>query len=258
MLLTRPPLVTRRYPLDLHVLGPPLAFALSQDQTLQFDLLLYFVHHQRPKAPETHGINGLWYCLTRPRANQDTTHTFFLNFKDRRRCVEHHPFFVATRGPLSRRPSVARPVPVNCPVGAVKGGGIFLSRPFDRFRFPADRRPREPFDSREEPCHTSGRRSCAERMSASPVQPDYALPREPSRLVGFVRAPRGAATSSRPMLFEEHRAAFAARRWKPFKRCPWGHQQRDRHSDPRLVRNRDLPTDRRAIAYCGPPITAAL
>jgi hypothetical protein len=28
---------------DLHVLSPPLAFALSQDQTLQFNiLLLYF------------------------------------------------------------------------------------------------------------------------------------------------------------------------------------------------------------------------
>ena len=31
---------TRRYAFDLHVLGPPLAFALSQDQTLQFDLYL--------------------------------------------------------------------------------------------------------------------------------------------------------------------------------------------------------------------------
>ena len=37
VLLTRPPLGIAP-PLDLHVLGPPLAFALSQDQTLQFSL----------------------------------------------------------------------------------------------------------------------------------------------------------------------------------------------------------------------------
>ncbi len=38
MLLTRPPLtasVALRGPLDLHVLGTPPAFVLSQDQTLQ-------------------------------------------------------------------------------------------------------------------------------------------------------------------------------------------------------------------------------
>ncbi len=42
MLLTRPPLVARvapALPFDLHVLGMPLAFNLSQDQTLQ----LYFL-----------------------------------------------------------------------------------------------------------------------------------------------------------------------------------------------------------------------
>ena len=40
VLLTRPPLTVRVSPngsLDLHVLGTPPAFALSQDQTLQFD-----------------------------------------------------------------------------------------------------------------------------------------------------------------------------------------------------------------------------
>ena len=42
VLLTRPPLNSRSCPLDLHVLGPPLAFALSQDQTLQFNLLTLF------------------------------------------------------------------------------------------------------------------------------------------------------------------------------------------------------------------------
>ena len=41
VLLTRPPLKTRRSPLDLHVLGPPLAFALSQDQTLQFVIRVF-------------------------------------------------------------------------------------------------------------------------------------------------------------------------------------------------------------------------
>src|SRR5262245_56854370 len=42
VLLTRPPLTVRVSPngsLDLHVLGTPPAFALSQDQTLQFDFL---------------------------------------------------------------------------------------------------------------------------------------------------------------------------------------------------------------------------
>ena len=41
VLLTRPPLTVRVSPngsLDLHVLGTPPAFALSQDQTLQFDI----------------------------------------------------------------------------------------------------------------------------------------------------------------------------------------------------------------------------
>ena len=38
VLLTRPPLEPK-FPLDLHVLSPPLAFALSQDQTLQFNPL---------------------------------------------------------------------------------------------------------------------------------------------------------------------------------------------------------------------------
>ena len=36
VLLTRSPLPPKGS-LDLHVLSPPLAFALSQDQTLQFD-----------------------------------------------------------------------------------------------------------------------------------------------------------------------------------------------------------------------------
>ena len=36
VLLTRPPL-TPKGPFDLHVLGLPPAFALSQDQTLRFD-----------------------------------------------------------------------------------------------------------------------------------------------------------------------------------------------------------------------------
>ena len=38
VLLTRPPLYSgrRTFSLDLHVLGPPLTFVLSQDQTLMF------------------------------------------------------------------------------------------------------------------------------------------------------------------------------------------------------------------------------
>ena len=39
MLRTRAPLVVA-HPFDLHVLGPPQTFALSQDQTLQFELVL--------------------------------------------------------------------------------------------------------------------------------------------------------------------------------------------------------------------------
>ena len=39
MLLTRPPL-TPKGPLDLHVLGTPPAFVLSQDQTLKYILAL--------------------------------------------------------------------------------------------------------------------------------------------------------------------------------------------------------------------------
>ena len=49
VLLTRPPLKSEEasffiIPLDLHVLGTPPAFVLSQDQTLQkvFDLLIVF------------------------------------------------------------------------------------------------------------------------------------------------------------------------------------------------------------------------
>ena len=41
MLRTRAPLSTPKgFSFDLHVLGPPLTFALSQDQTLQFDFML--------------------------------------------------------------------------------------------------------------------------------------------------------------------------------------------------------------------------
>ena len=39
MLLTRPPLIPKD-PFDLHVLGLPPAFALSQDQTLKLDEIL--------------------------------------------------------------------------------------------------------------------------------------------------------------------------------------------------------------------------
>ena len=47
MLLTRAPLysVRRPFAFDLHVLGPPLTFALSQDQTLQLKLLSILSGH---------------------------------------------------------------------------------------------------------------------------------------------------------------------------------------------------------------------
>ena len=42
VLRTRAPLSTPKgFSFDLHVLGPPQTFALSQDQTLQFDFLLF-------------------------------------------------------------------------------------------------------------------------------------------------------------------------------------------------------------------------
>jgi hypothetical protein len=47
VLLTRAPLYRGRSPfsLDLHVLGAPLTFVLSQDQTLQLNPALYDVNH---------------------------------------------------------------------------------------------------------------------------------------------------------------------------------------------------------------------
>ena len=50
VLLTRAPLYRGRSPFshDLHVLGAPLTFVLSQDQTLQFES---FGERQNPKKP---------------------------------------------------------------------------------------------------------------------------------------------------------------------------------------------------------------
>ncbi len=48
-------------PLDLHVLGLPLAFILSQDQTLHRCI---FVSLQRPKS-DPGNQNGLFSCLCR-------------------------------------------------------------------------------------------------------------------------------------------------------------------------------------------------
>ena len=54
MLLTRAPLYQGRSPFscDLHVLGAPLTFVLSQDQTLQLNLVSSraFLPKQRPRA----------------------------------------------------------------------------------------------------------------------------------------------------------------------------------------------------------------
>jgi hypothetical protein len=52
-LLTRSPLVARiapALPLDLHVLGTPPAFNLSQDQTLHLNILSLMMNDQRPIA----------------------------------------------------------------------------------------------------------------------------------------------------------------------------------------------------------------
>ena len=59
MFLTRPPLATHSIatavlPLDLHVLGLPPAFTLSQDQTLQFNLCIYNRNFQ-PGSEESGG-----------------------------------------------------------------------------------------------------------------------------------------------------------------------------------------------------------
>ena len=50
MLLTRAPLYRGllRFSCDLHVLGAPLTFALSQDQTLQLFLLLELIPKNEP------------------------------------------------------------------------------------------------------------------------------------------------------------------------------------------------------------------
>ena len=50
VLLTRAPLYRGRSPFscDLHVLGAPLTFVLSQNQTLQFE---FFGERQNPKEP---------------------------------------------------------------------------------------------------------------------------------------------------------------------------------------------------------------
>jgi hypothetical protein len=57
---------------DLHVLSPPLAFALSQDQTLQFNiLLLYF---------------------------SNSNENYYLCFKDRRNALAKGVLFNASLG----------------------------------------------------------------------------------------------------------------------------------------------------------------
>ena len=60
MLRTRAPLVVAN-PFDLHVLGPPQTFALSQDQTLQFDVWLvdfFEADSSRPRPGPTGRVTG--------------------------------------------------------------------------------------------------------------------------------------------------------------------------------------------------------
>ncbi len=68
VLLTRSPLshmARRPTAFDLHVLNPPLAFALSQDQTLQFEILtlLFQVWHHFPNAARKQRLvsQSHWY-----------------------------------------------------------------------------------------------------------------------------------------------------------------------------------------------------
>ena len=60
MLLTRPPLkavASYRLPFDLHVLGMPPAFNLSQDQTLQFNTKLSNITLRKASPPFLSRIN---------------------------------------------------------------------------------------------------------------------------------------------------------------------------------------------------------
>ena len=47
-------------PLDLHVLSPPLAFALSQDQTLQFNLFVTALHRILLMQSALCAVETLW------------------------------------------------------------------------------------------------------------------------------------------------------------------------------------------------------
>ena len=68
MLRTRAPLVVAN-PFDLHVLGPPQTFALSQDQTLQFESARQILIRQSVRAPKsrTSGCEPLRCSLSHKR-----------------------------------------------------------------------------------------------------------------------------------------------------------------------------------------------
>ena len=59
VLRTRAPLSSpKRFSFDLHVLGPPQTFALSQDQTLQFDSCLHYFSSTRRRQRHSAASGG--------------------------------------------------------------------------------------------------------------------------------------------------------------------------------------------------------
>ena len=101
-LLTRPPLEyfgasSSISPLDLHVLGTPPAFVLSQDQTLVFDSVL------NPEVITS--SSKLMYeltvfVLTVTRENHSLAFVFFILYRFQGSC---RPLKCSCEGPCSRR-----------------------------------------------------------------------------------------------------------------------------------------------------------
>ncbi len=106
VLLTRAPL-NRVAPVafDLHVLGAPLTFVLSQDQTLQLNLEREFVCRQAAR-----NSSGFVFNPRRPKASRLTWHPSHLRSEERR-CAGTGPhIFVSVRfsfqGPRGRTSSL--------------------------------------------------------------------------------------------------------------------------------------------------------
>ena len=121
--------------LDLHVLSPPLAFALSQDQTLQFNRLDSFVSMCELPSKLAARSNRRLFGLLRRRSAEGQSSILSLNVKDREVCAgpkaartANRP---ATRGnslrDRSSRPRCRRsrrPNPSICLAGSGKSGAL--------------------------------------------------------------------------------------------------------------------------------------